>query len=112
MVKGIDIAYSSRMRLVFLLLTLLPAAAAADVILPDGRVIDCYCTDTTGGRVELGETICLFVGGRAFMARCEMSLNNPIWRDTGEGCVSSRLGQRLIERLKPAPDSGAVDAAI
>ncbi|MCY3880438.1 MAG: hypothetical protein OXF74_14845 [Rhodobacteraceae bacterium] len=56
-----------------------------------GRVIDCYCTDSVGGRVELGETICLFVDGRSFLAKCEMSLNNPIWRDTGEECVLSRL---------------------
>ncbi len=65
--------------------------ALADVKLRDGRTLDCYCTDSSGGRVELGESICLFVDGRAFMAMCEMSLNNPIWRDTGQGCLSSRL---------------------
>jgi len=54
-------------------------------------VIDCYCTDTQGERVELDQVICLYVNGRAFLARCEMSLNNPMWRDTGEGCVSSQL---------------------
>lgn len=70
----------------------------ADVTTPSGAVIDCYCTDSTGGRVELEEVICLYVDGRAFMARCEMSLNNPMWRPTGEACVSSSL----IERLKPA----------
>lgn len=58
----------------------LASPALADVTGPGGKVIDCYCTDSTGGRVELGEEICLFVDGRAFIARCEMSLNNPIWR--------------------------------
>ncbi len=65
----------------------------ADVTTPGGKVIDCYCTDTSGSRVELGESICLFVGGRAFMARCEMSLNVPIWRDTGKGCVSAEVAR-------------------
>lgn len=63
----------------------------ADVTTPGGKVIDCYCTDTAGSRVELGESICLFVNGRAFMARCEMSLNVPMWRDTGKGCVSAQV---------------------
>ena len=62
----------------------------ADVKGPGGKVIDCYCTDTAGSRVELGESICLQVDGRAFMAQCDMSLNVPIWRDTGQGCLSSK----------------------
>ena len=61
-----------------------------------GKAVDCYCTDASGSRVELGETICLFVDGRAFQARCEMALNNPIWRETGEPCVLSG----------PLPNSG------
>ena len=83
------------MKRIALILTLLTGPAFADVVAPGGRVIDCYCTDTQGSRVELDEVICLFVNGRAFLARCEMSLNNPMWRDTGEGCVSS-----LLDRLK------------
>lgn len=50
---------------------------------------DCYCTDSTGERVEMGQLACLSVGSRNFMARCEMSLNNPIWRDTGQICPMS-----------------------
>lgn len=73
--------------------------AGADVIGPGGKKIDCYCTDTQGARVELGEKICLFVNGRAFMALCDMSLNVPIWRDTGEGCVSSERAPSPSERL-------------
>ncbi len=63
----------------------------ADVATPGGKVIDCYCTDTSGARVELGQEICLVVDGRAFMAKCHMSLNVPIWRDTGRRCVSSQM---------------------
>ena len=80
--------------------------AAADVEGPNGRVVDCFCTDTQGLRVELGETICLFVDGRAFMATCDMSLNMPTWRDTGKGCQTSQSApsptERVLHILKPA----------
>nr|WP_212524713.1 hypothetical protein [Actibacterium sp. MT2.3-13A] len=95
------------MRLI-VILGLVAPPALADVTTPGGRVIECYCTDSTGGRVEMGEEICLFVDGRAFIARCEMALNNPIWRDTGRGCVSSRLP----EGLQPALDPASIDAQI
>ena len=78
--------------------------ALADVTTPGGKVIDCYCTDTSGSRVELGESICLFVGGRAFMARCEMSLNVPMWRETGKGCVSSEYQGQPVRPTSKAPD--------
>ena len=67
----------------------------ADVTAPSGRTIDCYCTDRSGARVELGETICLQVDGRMFMAQCQMSLNVPMWREVQQGCLSSRL--RLLD---------------
>ena len=74
-----------------LLLALAPFAAAADVVTPQGRTIDCYCTNTSGARIELGETICLQVDGRMFMAQCQMSLNVPMWREVQQGCVTSQL---------------------
>ncbi|WP_443069116.1 hypothetical protein [Sulfitobacter sp. HI0023] len=67
------------------------APVAADVTAPSGRTIDCYCTDRSGARVELGETICMQVDGRMFMAQCQMSLNVPMWREVQQGCLSSRL---------------------
>ncbi|SFE13988.1 hypothetical protein [Roseivivax sediminis] len=67
-----------------------PLPALADSV-GGGRVIECYCTDSTGGRVEMGETICLEVGGRVFTAQCQMSLNNPMWRELHEGCVGAKL---------------------
>ena len=71
------------------------AALAASPALADatigGKVIDCYCTDTQGARIELGEVICLSVGGRMFTAQCQMSLNVPMWRELSEGCASSGL---------------------
>ncbi|MCP5037382.1 MAG: hypothetical protein GY945_07250 [Rhodobacteraceae bacterium] len=91
-------------------LALLATPVQADIVLPDGRIIDCYCTDKTGGRVELGEVICLFVDGRAFMARCEMSLNNPMWRETGETCQSSAIDR--LRALQPDLNTSSVDTKI
>jgi hypothetical protein len=47
---------------------------------------DCYCTDTDGKRVEMGETACLRVGDKQILARCDMSVNSPTWRYETEGC--------------------------
>ena len=56
------------------------------------KSVECYCTDTQGSRVELGQTVCRFVDGKSFMAQCQMSLNNPMWRRLQEGCLSSDAG--------------------
>lgn len=70
---------------------MLAAPLAADVTGPDGKVRDCYCTDSAGSRVELGQTICMQVDGRMFLAQCQMSLNVPMWREVQNGCLSSGL---------------------
>ncbi|NIZ12397.1 hypothetical protein HCZ87_03160 [Phaeobacter sp. HF9A] len=64
--------------------------AQADVIGPGGKTVDCYCTNTQGNRIELGETICLQVDGRMFMAQCQMSLNVPMWRKVQDGCLAAQ----------------------
>jgi len=79
----------------------------ADVKGRNGKVIECYCTDRTGSRVEMGQTICLQVDGRMFMAQCQMSLNVPMWREVQKGCLSSRL-----QSVDPTLDAGAIDAGI
>ena len=101
------------MRLTLLMSILFAGAAQAQensaptgpVSEPKGaRVIECFCTDRSGARVELGETICLMVDGRAYLARCEMSLNNPMWRDTGSECVGARAvlsGAGLSQSARP-----------
>ena len=68
--------------------TVLALPISADVTSPSGKTVECYCTDKAGARVEMGENRCLSVGGRIFMARCEMSLNVPMWRETGGSCVT------------------------
>lgn len=82
--------------------SLAAAPALADVTTPGGKVIECYCTDTQGARVELGEVICLHVNGRDFLAQCDMSLNVTTWRDIGEPCLSSGLPQSKPHLLQPA----------
>ena len=88
-------------------LLLLAAPAAADQTI-GGKTVDCYCTDSQGNRVEMGEMICLTVNGRSFMAQCQMSLNNPMWREISEGCLSSSLR----ERLQPAIDARGIHPKI
>ncbi|MBM1557137.1 hypothetical protein JQV19_10850 [Sulfitobacter mediterraneus] len=79
------------MKRIAMLASLIALPATADVVGPGGKTIDCYCTDRSGSRVELGETICLQVDGRMFMAQCQMSLNVPMWREVQQGCLSSDL---------------------
>ncbi|GGL90013.1 hypothetical protein [Pseudooceanicola nanhaiensis] len=93
------------------LLVLIATPAAADVKGPGGKVVECYCTDTQGARVELGETICLQVDGRMFMAQCQMSLNVPMWREVRAGCLSSRLSPEP-EVGQPPLDAPLVHAQI
>ena len=67
-----------------------PLAAAAEKVAQSKKVIECYCTDRFGKRRELGEIICLTVGGRSFEAKCVMAQNNPFWRDLERGCLNAR----------------------
>lgn len=82
------------MKRALIALCCLAPPAAADVTYPGGRTVECYCTDRSGSRIELGETICLQVDGRMFMAQCQMSLNVPMWREVEPGCLSSSLSDR------------------
>ncbi|MBT0956513.1 hypothetical protein IV417_03875 [Alphaproteobacteria bacterium KMM 3653] len=77
----------------------------ADVTTPGGKVIDCYCTDKSGSRIELGEQICLQVDGRMFTAQCQMSLNVPMWREVQGGCLSSSI-RPLPQSLQPSGNAG------
>ncbi|MDR9485569.1 MULTISPECIES: hypothetical protein [Sediminimonas] len=84
------------------------SAALADTTI-GGKTVDCYCTDKSGARVELGQSICLQVDGRMFTAQCQMSLNVPMWREVASGCLSSRIAPQLVE---PPADAGLVDPHI
>ena len=77
------------MRYAVLLAAFMALPATADATSPSGKTVDCYCTDKSRNRIELGETICMQVDGRMFMAQCQMSLNVPMWREVQSGCLSS-----------------------
>ncbi|MEM1373044.1 MAG: hypothetical protein AAGF78_01540 [Pseudomonadota bacterium] len=72
------------MRSVILSLTIL--AGTSTVANP---ALDCWCRGSTGERFEMGDITCFTISGRTFTAQCQMSLNNPMWREVGEGCLSS-----------------------
>ena len=95
-----------------IVILVLSTPAFADVKGTGGRIVECFCTDTQGTRVELGEKICLVVDGRAFVAQCDMSLNVPIWRDTGEGCLSSSLGKPKLKFSEPTIQSFPVSSQV
>lgn len=78
----------------------------------NGKTIDCYCTDSKGGRVDLGDTICLHVDGRSFTAQCQMSLNVPMWREISAGCLSSNLRSIDGQSLEPAGHPLGIGAEI
>lgn len=89
-----------------LILAALTLPALAQVSGPGGKTVDCYCTDSNGGRQELGDLICLQVDGKMFMAQCQMSLNVPMWRKISDGCLSSSLPQQSQPTLDPGPVDG------
>jgi len=80
-------------------------SAGEDVVWPD-----CYCTDKAGERKEIGERICLTVDGRSYMARCEMSLNNPMWREIGGECLTSFY--RGAQSSHPIDSTSSIGAKI
>ena len=51
-------------------------------------VVECVCR-YPGGRAQLGETVCLSVGGRSYLAICEKVLNNTNWRKVADSCTPS-----------------------
>lgn len=59
-----------------MLLALVPVAAEAH---------NCKCRNR-GVMFELGETSCLRVDGRSYLARCEMKLNVSSWTELQDGC--------------------------
>ncbi|MEM7470941.1 MAG: hypothetical protein AAF340_06260 [Pseudomonadota bacterium] len=72
-----------------LIIALASAALTTQSVAEGKKTVECYCTDKGGVRVELGEVRCMTVGGRVFMAKCEMSLNVPMWREQRGSCTLS-----------------------
>jgi hypothetical protein len=49
---------------------------------------NCQCRNR-GVMFELGQTSCLHVDGRNYLARCEMKLNVSSWTKVDDGCPVS-----------------------
>ena len=94
------------------LLILMALPVYADVIGPGGKTVDCYCTDTSGARVELGQTICLQVDGRMFMAQCQMSLNVPMWREVARVVTISESGGYSPQPMAMMAEARSMDRAM
>jgi hypothetical protein len=85
---------------------------AAPAVAENAKTVECYCTDKSHNRIELGETICLQVDGRMFMAQCQMSLNVPMWREVEKGCLSSGLINTPGDGFTPLLETLPVHAKI
>jgi len=73
---------SLRILMPCLAVVLLPAIADAH---------NCKCRNR-GTMFKLGETSCLRVDGRNYLARCEMKLNVSSWTEVQDGCPVTDAG--------------------
>lgn len=51
---------------------------------------DCACVNRDGARYNLGETTCIRVDGRSYMAECEMNLNVTSWKKIADDCPQAQ----------------------
>ncbi len=73
--------------------------------------IEYFCTDADGERREIGEVICITASCLTWLARCDMSLNNPMWRKIQDGCPGVSFFE-LFQGLDPAEHPGPVHPQI
>lgn len=67
------------------------ALVASPLAAQDQAEKPCFCRNSDGEKVMLGDIACLQVGSTMFMARCSMSLNVLTWRKVADGCLSSQI---------------------
>lgn len=74
---------------------------------------DYFCTGSEGERYELGEIVCLVNNScsESWLAKCDMSLNNPMWRKVQDGCPAATLLDRL-QNLRPGLNTLPVNTQI
>ncbi len=74
---------------------------------------DYFCTGSDGARHELGEVVCLINNSctQTWLAKCDMSLNNPMWRKVQDGCPSAGLLHRF-NMLQPILNTSPVGPTI
>ncbi len=106
---------------VFVLTTLLYSPAFAEgttgIKIIDGEYVlgayDYFCTGSDGKRYEMGEVVCLVNNScsQSWLAKCDMSLNNPMWRKVQDGCPAASLLDRL-QNLHPGLNTLPVNTDI
>ena len=73
--------------------------------------IELYCTDAQGERRELGEVICITASCQTWMAKCDMSLNNVMWRKLQDGCPTADLRIRIRTLMNPHQHTANINFA-
>ncbi|MEO1329026.1 MAG: hypothetical protein AAFW46_05130 [Pseudomonadota bacterium] len=48
--------------------------------------VDCSCRPPGGGKLPVGAEICIRKDGVETLMRCELALNNTIWKPVKRGC--------------------------
>lgn len=56
----------------------------------------CTCRNKDGSKLELGQTACIRVGDKAYLARCEKELNVMTWRKLRDACPEARLSVAVL----------------
>ena len=77
------------MRLSALITAIATLAATAAAAEPSS--FHCACRAGDGSRHELGQTVCIRVDGKSYLARCETSLNVTSWHKIQDGCPVAGL---------------------
>jgi hypothetical protein len=81
---GYNLAASATGAFAMRLGVIVPAMAA--LLIPViAEAHNCKCRNR-GVMFGLGETSCLHVDGRSYLARCEMKLNVSSWTEVQDGC--------------------------
>jgi len=64
---------------------------------------DCYCKNSDGKQHAVGDVTCVTVGGKSYLAQCEMNLNVTSWSKLQDGCpITERsLGQQSAWHPQP-----------
>ena len=81
---------------------LVAAALLAAVPLADASAHNCRCRNR-GVMFELGQTSCLHVDGRNYLARCEMKLNVSSWTEIAAECPVTRLDDLRSPMTRVSP---------
>ncbi len=76
---------------------LLFSLAAVALSPPGIASATCTCVNKGGALYELGERVCIRVNGKAYLAECQMNLNNTSWQKVADECPIASLSGSFAE---------------